>query len=575
VKSIYFTFVVIIIFLFVKGLSAQDLSTIKDQKPFNYSGSFNINQNALYRNINTTASNPYALFISGNASFSIYGISFPFSFSYSNQQVNYSQPFNFNQFGMQPSYKWIKTYVGYNTMSFSQYSLNGHQFLGGGIELTPPDLGIKFSAMYGRLVKGVEYDSSKLSSVPYYERMGFATKLGYSGDIGTIDLSIFKAWDKDNSIGSIPDSLGISPKENMVYTVSFGKTFYKKVKINGEYAGNSLTNDTRQADNKSVTKKGLFFLINPNGTTSFSNAIKSNIDYLGSTYTIGIAYERVDPDYSTLGSYYTNNDLENISLTFSKQLNEGKINISGNIGKQRNNLDKSKVSISENFLGNLNFSYSPGTRIALNANYSNFSYYTYMRSAFDNVNTTPYQNIDTLNFSQISQTATLNSSVILGSLDNKDYRHILSVNFTYQQAVNKQEGNETLNNSGYYQSGLIYSYSAAPLNLSLTSTAIGSYSKVSATEEILMIGPVIGASKSFFSKKVTTNTSIAYNSTYNNRKFSGDVFSIRVGGSYSHQKVHKVNISLCFMHKTTKTEVITKMFECTGNICYTYSLSKK
>ncbi|BDX37782.1 hypothetical protein CYCD_11370 [Tenuifilaceae bacterium CYCD] len=477
---------------------------------------------------------------------------------------------------MQPNYKWVKTYIGYNTMSFSQYSLNGHQFLGGGVELTPPDLGIKFSAMYGRLIKGVEYDSSKLYSVPYYERMGFATKLGYSGDIGNIDLSIFKAWDKNNSIGLIPDSLGVSPKENMVFTINLSKTFYKKIKISGEYAGNALTNDTRQTNNKSVTKKGLFFLITPNGTTSYSRALKSSIDYLGNSYTVGVAYERVDPNYSTLGSYYTNNDLENISLTFSKQLNEGKINVSGNIGKQRNNLDKSKISTSENFLGNLNFSYAPGTRITLNTSYSNFSYYTYMKSTFDNINsTTPYQNIDTLNFSQISQTATLNSSIILGSLDNKDYRHILSVNFTYQQAANKQEGNGTLSNSSYYQSGLIYSYSAAPINLSLTSTALGSYSKVSATEEVLMIGPVIGASKSFFSKKVTTNTSIAYNSTYNNRKFSGEVFSIRVGGSYSHQKVHKINISLCFMHKTTKTEVTTKIFECTGNISYTYSISKQ
>lgn len=555
---------------------AQDLSTIGEQKPFNYSGSFNINQNALYRNINPSSSNPYTLFLSGNASFSVYGFSFPFSFTYSNQQTNYSQPFNFNQFGMQPSYKWVKTYVGYNTMSFSPYSLNSHQFLGGGIELTPPDLGLKFSAMYGRLVKDVEWDSTKIGQIPYYERYGFATKIGYSGDIGNIDLSVFKAWDKENSIAGVPDSLGISPKENMVYTVNIGKTFYKKIKFAGEYAGNALTQDIRQKDNESITKRGMFFLINPNGTTAYSKAMKGSVDYLAGTYTLGVAYERVDPNYNTLGAYYTNNDFENIALTFSKQLNEGKINLSGNLGKQRNNLDKSKISTSENFLGSLNVSYAPGGRYTFNANYSNQSFYTYMQTPFDKLNsTTPYQNIDTLNFTQISQSAMLNSTVLLGSLDSKERRHMMSVNLSYQQSVNRQDGNTILSNSSFYQSGLIYSYSIIPINMSLTGTLLGSYSKLSATEEMLMVGPVLGVSKSFFDKKVTTNTSIAYNTTYRNSDFTGDVFSVRIGGGYSHQKVHRVNFSLCFMQKKSNTEITnTRTFECSGNISYTYTLSK-
>lgn len=566
---------IIFLLMFVPVLHSQDLSTLKENKPFDYNGSLNINQNANYRAVGTYT--PYALYLSGSATLSFYGIALPFSFSYSNQQVNYSQPFNFNHFGAQPTYKWIKAYVGYNSMTFSPYSLNGHQFLGGGIELTPPDLGIKFSMMYGRLVKGVEWDSTKTTSVPYYERYGFASKIGYSGDIGNIDLSIFNARDKEGSIPLMPDSLGISPKENMVYTLSFGKTFAKRVKIAGEYAGNALTNDIRQTGNESVTGNGVFFLINPNGTTVYSKALKGNVDYLGNTYTVGIAYERVDPNYNTLGSYYSNNDLENIALTFSKQLNEGKVNISGSAGKQRNNLDNSKATSSENLLGNLNVSYAPGNRVTLNVNYSNYSYFTYMHTPFDRINsTTPYQNIDTLNFTQVSQSAMFNSSIILGSLDNKDKRHILTTNLSYQQSVNRQEGVATLENSSFYQGGLIYAYSLAPKNLSMTGTILGSYSKLTATEEMLMLGPVVGISKSFFDKKFTTNTSIAYNTTYRNGDFTGDVFSVRLGGGYSHQKVHRINFSFCFMQKSTKTEINTVgTFEFSGNISYTYSIAKQ
>jgi len=197
----------ILIFTSVSSLAlkgyTQDISNIFEQKPFLFSGSLNVNQIATYRNVNYTSTNPYSVFLSGNASFTFYGISLPFTFSYSNQQVNYSQPFSFNHFGMQPSYKWVKAYVGYNSMSFSPYSLNGHQFLGGGIELTPPKIGIKFSLMFGQLIKAVEWDSKEPTIMPYYQRFGYATKLGYSGKVGDYEITLFKAFDKKNSIKAI------------------------------------------------------------------------------------------------------------------------------------------------------------------------------------------------------------------------------------------------------------------------------------------------------------------------------------------------------------------------------------
>ena len=47
--------------------------------------------------------------------------------------------------------KWIKTYAGWSTMNFSQYTFSGHRFLGGGVELTPKNW--KIALMYGRLKK--------------------------------------------------------------------------------------------------------------------------------------------------------------------------------------------------------------------------------------------------------------------------------------------------------------------------------------------------------------------------------------------------------------------------------------
>ena len=564
--------VLIIVFLCSKSYS-QDLSNIFEQKPFVFSGSLNVNQIATYRNVSYTSGNPYSIYVNGNASFAFYGIAVPFSFSYSNQQVNYSQPFNFNQVGMQPSWKWIKTYVGYNSMTFSPYSLNGHQFLGGGIELTPPNIGLKFSIMYGRLVKAVEWDASKPTVLPYYERYGFASKLGYSGKVGDYEVTIFKASDKKNSISSVPDSIGVAPQENMVYTVKFGKTFIEKIKLAGTYAGSALTRDTRQYDNVEQVNKREFFLLNPNASTSYSYALKGSADYLGTGYTVGVAYERIEPNYTTLGAYYSNNDLENIALTFSKQLMQGKLNIAGSGGKQRNNLDKSKVSTSNNFLGSLNVSYAPTQRVNLSTSYSNYSYFTFMRSPFDQVNTTnPYKNLDTLNFTQISHTATLNSSYILGALDDKNKRKLIMANLSYQQSANKQQGVGILNSSYFYQGNVAYSYSIIPINMSLTASILGSYSYMPNIQRQLMAGPVFGIGKSFFDKKLTTTTTLAYNFSSKDGDYTGGVYSFRFGGGYSHQKVHRINFSIAFIYKDNKADIIQpKSYEFTGNLGYSYS----
>ncbi len=81
----------------INSVFSQDLSTIFEQKPFTFSGSLNVNQMATYRNVSYSSENPYSIFLSGNATFTFYGISAPFNFSYSNQQTNYSHPFSYNE----------------------------------------------------------------------------------------------------------------------------------------------------------------------------------------------------------------------------------------------------------------------------------------------------------------------------------------------------------------------------------------------------------------------------------------------------------------------------------------------
>ena len=85
---------------------------------------------------------PFSYTLTGSLNASVYSISVPLSFTYSNNQKSYRQPFN--QFGISPYYKWAKLNVGYRSLVFSPYTLNSHTILGAGVELTPSHLRFRF-----------------------------------------------------------------------------------------------------------------------------------------------------------------------------------------------------------------------------------------------------------------------------------------------------------------------------------------------------------------------------------------------------------------------------------------------
>src|SRR5690606_16226055 len=114
-----------------------------------------------------------------------------------------------------------------------------------------------------------------------------------------------------------------------------------------------------------------------------------------------VGYERIDPQYRTLGAYYFNNDLENITVNGATAILQGKLNLAANAGTQRDNLDNTKVSTMRRVVGSFNAGYAPSQKVNLNASYSTFQTYTNIRSQFLDINQlTPYDNLDTLNFTQ-------------------------------------------------------------------------------------------------------------------------------------------------------------------------------
>ncbi len=399
---------------------------------------------------------PFNYFLSGSLNLSIFGYSMPFSFSYSNAGKGYSQPFN--QFVFSPQYKWVKTYIGTTSMTFSPYTLAGHVFSGAGVELSPKNW--RVGIMVGRLQKAVQFNladsiRSEQNEKAAFRRMGYALKLGYEGKGGTLSGSVFYAKDDANSLTPIPSGTLLTPKQNIAVNFKAKKVFFKKLSAEMEYALSAMNNNTKantsltganaNPDSVSVPKSSNLlarFLPN-NPTTQFFDVFSGNLGYQFEKVGVQVKYERIAPNYQSLGAYFFNNDMENYTIATTMALFKNKLSIASNIGLQKNNLDELKTAQTKRWVGSVNVSFAPNEKWTTGLNYSNFSSYTRVRPLDD-----PFfrNTSDTLNFYQIANNFDGTASYIFG--DKKDKKTVILA-ASYQKSVDKAgspTGANNLNN---------------------------------------------------------------------------------------------------------------------------------
>lgn len=547
-------------------LMAQNLESIGKEKPISITGSLSVNQILYGVTGIPSRRDPYTYYASANVNFSLYGWSVPLSVSISNQNTTFQQPFN--QYSLHPTYKWVTGHLGYISMSYSPYTVSGHMFLGAGVDLAPTDKW-KLSAMYGRLLKAVEPDSTGTNAA--FQRMGYGFKATYGDAQNFAELVLFHAKDDPSSIHANLDSLDIMPQENLVMSIGGGKRVFDNFMLKAELSTSAISKDVRavESDNRNVLAKPKF-LYTPRTSSSYYNAFKSSFAYQQEGYSIGVAYERIAPQYRTLGAYFFNNDMENITMNGAVAMFQGKVNVAVNAGTQRDNLDKSKISTMRRVVGSANIGYVPSQKLNFGLSYSNFQTFTNIRSQFVDINQlTPYDNLDTLNFTQISQNATLTAVYMFGKNENR--RQTLNTNLTVQDAADKQ--GEATQNSGirFYNTNVAYALNLVPQNMMISVSFNGTLNK-GATADSKTVGPTAAVSKSFLNKKLRATLSSSYNSTYNNNELVTTIINGRMNGGMTIQKKHNINLSLVVVNRKSNTESSSQAFtEFTGTLGYSYS----
>ena len=545
------------------AVNAQDLGAIGTAEPIRVSGSFS-SSTIFYGSLGAESRrDPFSYFLSGSLNVSLYGWSIPLSVNYSNQQTTFHQPFN--QYGLSPTYKWATAHLGWRSMNFSSYTLAGHTFLGAGVELNPGKW--RVSTMYGRLNQAVEYDTTEqVSSIPTYERYGYGVKLGYGSATDYLDVTVFRAEDDPTSIAPPPEEFNVLPGENLVFGISVAKRLLKRVSFTGEWASSAYTRDVRAARASLVAAsiyQNLGGLFTPRTSSAYHQAYKGALHYAGSQYGLQLAYERIDPEYQTMGAYFFNNDMENITVGGNTQLLDSKLTLALQTGVQRNNLDGNEVNEQQRIINSFNLGYSPTQAWNFSGSYSNFT--TNSRRAPRLNEITNDTDTLTLDFVQITDNANFSTSY---SGKQGENTYAISLNTSYQVANERQGQAVTDRQSRFYNGNIAYSYRIAASDVAFTAS-LNANRNVDPDLSSTALGPAVSLNKSFYEKKLRTTWSSSYNRYLSAGKASGNVVNTRFNTNYNLKK-NNITLSLMVLRRGAQAEV-GPFTEFTGTLGYSYS----
>lgn len=528
----------------------EEVLAFRKKKPFKISGSISARA-TLFSSRPSEARQSFTYQLTGAVNLSLYELlNIPLSFNLNNYGANFSYPSLPNRLSLHPSYKWAKAHIGDVSMSFGPYTLNGHQFTGLGVELSPGKWQV--SAMAGRLLKRVDADPNIPSLQVGYERWGYGLKTRYEGSTFALGGTVFAARDRDGRISFDLDALGIYPKGNIALGLEGSLSLIKDLKLSLEYGLSRMQQDLRSAE------------------VSYYHALRADVSYSFLGNTLGVGYERIDPGYATLGAYYFNNDYENLTLNYSRSFFDSKLSLALSGGLQRDDLMGQKQEHNKRFVGSAQVGFTPSEALSASVSLSSFQSYRNLKSSFDYINArTPYDNLDTLQFTQLSHS--LDADISWRLKQSEAQTQTLSATLSYQEAADRQgryiqPGQLTR----FMNLGTSYSLDLSALDLTLTG-GFNVSNNYADRKAVLTLGPSLSLAKRFLKKQLSTGLSLSYNETQEAGHRLAQVYNLRATAGYRFWGKHGLNASVAYQGRKLLHAVSSPRSSFTSELSYSYS----
>jgi hypothetical protein len=541
---------------------AQDVEGLGQQKPLKLTGM--LAANLMFFDAQGRPSNRerFTWYLTGSPTLEIYGITLPFSFTVSEQQRDFRQPFN--QFGVSPYYKWVKAHIGYRNVIFSPFTLSGHTIAGGGVELTPGKL--RFGFMHGRLLKAVQAvgnPDGSFTATPSFRRTATSVKIGYGTEENFVDLILLRGNDDRNSIEYATTETDITPSENLVAAIYSRQRIMKKLLFEVELAQSVFTHNTDltqpdTAKRTPLTKPFSFLLDDTNVSTTYNTAIEGSLGYGEENYNIRIRYREVGPDYQSMGAYFFQNDVRNVTMEPSVTLFESALQVTGSLGYQSDNLDNRRAATTKRKIGSAMLNGRIGNTYTGNLSYSNYD----IGQAPGTVQ------LDTL--IRVSQTTQSYGMLHNFLLTGEALNHNVMMSYNYQTLNDRNPGTSVFTN--YNTATWLGSYLVTILNLRLNIT--GSYLFTSfklPSQETIISGPTIGITKALLNNKVSVNCTYASLAYTIDGKGQQAINRLSVNTAYRMADKHRLNLRFYVNQSAREAENVRSFRETKGDIGYAFT----
>lgn len=523
------------------GIQAQDvgqtIQTLKDRwanQPVTISGSL-----SGHAQFNTMAGilrrrDPLNLNLFGQLNLNILGIETPVSVAIADGNTTYRLP-SYTFVGISPSYKWARVHLFRRSMHFSDYTLSGHGFNGAGIELAPGKF--RLMVMTGTLRKARAEDYGFRQELdPFYQRRGNAIRLGYEHEGDQFFTTVFKASDDEHSL-TISDSLGVIPQENVVVSAEGKKKLSRSLVIEGAYAYSIVSQDKRLPFRRGIGFENILSpLISLNSSSRSGNAYHFVLDFSPvATWAINFKYQRVNPNFISLGTLQFRNDFENFSLGYRGKLAK-QITLNGRLGIERNNLDRREIENRERFIGSLQIGIPVNDHWQNSFSYSNFRQTTRL---IDNSN--PFEPVDSIFLGSVNQHFGFSSSYRISTSQR------LLLNFSHQRA--NSIVNDRISQATSKVHNVILNYHWSPeesrINGGLSLLWNGFRQNMVKTS---VISPVLQLNYQA-SKAINTTLSVTRNFTQINQASNGSILRIGLGGQYRIAKKQRIILNLQYLDR--------------------------
>lgn len=538
---------------------AQDVEQLIKQKPFAINGTLGLGIGTYNSSGIPARQRAFSYLFNGAPAISIYGVSFPFSVVVSDQQRGFTQPFN--QYGISPTYKWITLHAGWQSLQWSNYTLAGYNFLGGGVELNPGKL--RFGFIYGRFNKAIEEDPlliTSFSQTPAYRRTGFSTKLGWGTERNHVDITMLKAKDQVGSLKNTPSSFNLTPSENLVLGITSKFSFLKHFVFDIDASGSLYTRNLLADTVKNLKLEKVDFikdLITLNASTQLLTAGHTSLGYQGKNYNVLVKYKRIDPDYKSMGAYYFENDVQNYTIEGGVKLLKGLMQVNATFGLQNDNLLNDKAYQSNRKIGSINANYNK-SNYGIDVRYSNYGI-TQDRGLNPVVDTLRVartnHNINGMLRYSIADTVISHSFVLVGNIQS-----LVDLNtFTSAQSLSNSKTANFSYQLGFPSTGLNFS---ASVNYTIADIYLG---------HTVFFGPSIGAGKDFFNGKLGLNAALSYQQQKNNKIDAGSILNGSINGSFRITKKNAANLSLNYLKSNSKDVTLPSFNEIYSNLTLSHS----